>query len=67
MNHLQLKIEVYPGTEIRVACEEIKRLSIFLGEDLHFYFNGILMTTEGYSINDMVDNYLRWNRHPINN
>lgn len=59
MSHLKLEIKVKPGTEIRTACEEVKLLSEFVKEELYFKFNDVHISTDGKSINDMVDNYLK--------
>ena len=55
MNSFTLEIHIRPGTKVAEACNDVKLLSEFMKEELCFYFNGVLISTEDSSIDDMVD------------
>ena len=59
MRGINVIIEVRKGTTIQDACDSVKVLSEFIGEDIEFKFNGNVITTKNKSINDMVDSYLK--------
>ena len=62
MNSFTLEIHIRPGTKVAEACNDVKLLSEFMKEELCFYFNGVLISTEDSSIDDMVDNYVTQQR-----
>lgn len=56
-----IRVTIYPrkGAEIRTVCGDVKELSEHLGEELTFQFNGVDLTTDNKSINEMVDSYIK--------
>lgn len=54
---IAVEISIPKGTSIERACGEVKELSEFLNEDLHFKFNGVTLTTKNMSIVEMVKSY----------
>lgn len=55
-----IKIEISPHykANIKDVCESAKVLSEYLGYDLEFRFNGVKISTENKSINEMVERYM---------
>lgn len=59
MRALTIKVEVRSGVHVQLACDEAKTLSEKLNEPVVFQFNGVRLSTEGKSINEMVADYCR--------
>lgn len=55
--NIEVKIIPVKGSDIRKVCEEVKELSDFLEQDIYFEFNGVPISTENKSINEMVESY----------
>lgn len=55
---LNITVDICKGAHITTACSEVKELSELLKQDFTFDFNGVKITTENKSINEMVNSYL---------
>jgi len=57
MRNINIKIEPKRGKSIDQACGDAKELSEFIKEEVEFEFNGVFVTTENHSIDDMIRIY----------
>lgn len=55
---IEVKVEAPKGMSIQMACDEVKGLSEFLGQDLTFEFNEVPITTKNKSIKEMIESYM---------
>jgi hypothetical protein len=57
-NSLSITVEPCKGANIRAACDNAKELSELIKREITFTFNGVIVTTAGWSINEMVERYM---------
>ena len=57
MEHIKIEIKPKSGKSIDQVCGDVKELSEFMKEELDFKFNGVYVTTDNHSINDMIRIY----------
>lgn len=55
--NLLLDIKPMTGAKIGEVCSDAKALSEVIDAKIEFVFNGVLLSTENMSINEMVDKY----------
>jgi len=55
--NISVKITPIKGRSIEKVCGDVKELSEFLKSEIVFEFNGVPITTENKSINEMVLSY----------
>ena len=59
MKGLNISVEVTKGTTVQVACDSAKELSELCKQEIDFTFNGVKITTQGKSINEMIESYTK--------
>ena len=57
MKGIKINIIVNKGVDIQTACDSAKILSEVAKQEIDFMFNGVRITTENKSINEMVKMY----------
>lgn len=55
---IEVSIKPKPKQHINKVCADAKLLSEYINRDIVFEFNGVRITTENKSINEMVDSYM---------
>lgn len=57
MRGITINISVNRGTTVEIACDSVKELSEKANQEIVFEFNGVKISTENKSINEMIASY----------